>query len=345
MMGLEGTQMKKWIVGALGIVALLVAGVVPAGGGRADETTINATKEHGMDLAHHSDEAPGAPLRMLFIHHSVGGQLLAPQGPDSSDRSIYESFPEGGGLRDRLTQAGYEVHEAAYGSRVGDRTDLFDWLPKFRDEMDLVLRVDHQDAMLPEGERHDIVAFKSCFPNNKFVGEGEAPGAPGGPELTLHNAKATMRELLPHFAEHPDVLFVYFTAPPLAPRLGSQPAWKWMAKKVLGRSFGPQELARSGALARRLNAWLAAEDGWLADYPHDNVVVFDYWNALTGDGASNLLHYTRPDSTDSHPNGEGQRRAAERFVPFLNRAVRHAGLVPGEMATVRSSAREASEGR
>jgi hypothetical protein len=283
-----------------------------------------------MDLSRYSAEAPGRELDLLFIHHSVGGQLLAPEGPDVQTNNIYESFPGGGGLRDLLRESGYRVHEASYGSRVGERTDLFDWLPKFRDHMDDVLRIDRQDTLLPEGQTNDIVMFKSCFPNSKLVARGQGEGDEAGPELNLQNAKATMRALLPHFAAHPETLFVYVTAPPLAPRIASEPAWKWLARKALGRSWGPEELATSGELARELNRFLSAEDGWLADYPHDNVVVFDYFDILTGEGESNLLVYPTHDGYDSHPALEGQRRAAPRLVETLNRAVRRAGLVDGE---------------
>ena len=48
---------------------------------------------------------------------------------------------------------------------------------------------------------------------------------------------------------------------------------------------------------------------------------------MTGGRRSDLLVYPTNDGLDSHPSSEGQRRAAEAFVPFLNRAVRRAGLV------------------
>src|SRR5579872_2121133 len=125
----------------------------------------------------------GVPL--LFIHHSCGGQLLADPGKESSRANcIYDAHPNGGGLRRMLEASGYDVHEASYGSDVGDKTDMFDWLPKFQTKMDKILSVRRNDDLLPAGEKNQIVLFKSCFPNSDFVGVGAPPGDARGPELT-----------------------------------------------------------------------------------------------------------------------------------------------------------------
>jgi lysophospholipase L1-like esterase len=280
-----------------------------------------------MDLSTFSDAPPDHRLRLLFIHHSCGGQLLAPVGP-SKERApcIYDAHPNGGNLRSMLESAGYEVHEASYGSAIGEATDLFDWAAKFHDHMDAVLRVDEDDRSLPDGLTNQIVLFKSCFPNNDFVGLGTEPGDPRGPTLTVANAKATLRAVREELAKYPRVLFVYVTAPPIAPKPQPERLYKVVAKKLLGRPGAGEQLAERAAWARVFNDWVAAEDGWLAGYPEKNVVVFDYYGVLTEDGASNLSRYATGNGEDSHPSAAGNHRAAERLVPFLNRAVRRAGL-------------------
>ena len=277
------------------------------------------------DLSSISAAAPAQPLHLLFIHHSCGGQLFAAPGPDAGQNAIYQSHPNGGNLRDRLAAAGYVVHEAAYGSRVGERTDVFDWLPKFRTQMSEVLTCAHQDERHPAGLGNQIVVFKSCFPNNAFAGAGTAPGNPAGPELTLWNARATYAALLPEFSKYPDVLFVCLTAPPLAPTATPDPVWKRLAKQLLGRYRDPVEGA---GLARQFNNWLASEDGWLAGYHAKNVAVFDYYNLLTGNGASNCSVFPTGGGADSHPSATGNNQAAEAFLPFLNRVVRRVRLTP-----------------
>ena len=276
-----------------------------------------------------SSEAGAArPVDLLFIHHSVGGHWLAEPGPASGASSIYATHPHGGGLRQALEAAGYTVHEASYDSRLGADTDVFDWLPKFRDQMDAVLRCDHQDRRLEEGRQNHVVMFKSCFPNNNFAGGGERAGNPAGPELTLANARAAYGALLEHFARRPDVLFVCVTTPPLASRRLSEPLWKRLARVVMRRPAPRPPRPEAGRWARELANWLKSEDGWLRDYPGRNVAVFDYYDVLTGEGRSDFAAYGSRDGTDSHPTAEGQREATRRFLPFLEQATRRAGLSP-----------------
>jgi len=266
-----------------------------------------------------SDARPVERIRLLFIHHSCGGQLLAEPGPDRElDPCIYLSHPNGGGLRRRLESGGFEVHEASYGSGIGENTDLFDWLPKFRDQLDRILAVDSNDRLYPDGRRNQVVVWKSCFPNNLFRGVGHPPGDPRGPELTLWNAKASFSALLPHLARHPEVRFIYVTAPPVAQESRGDPRWKSLVKRLLGRPRASQ----SGAWAREFNGWISSPSGWRAGYSGQNVLVLDYYDILTGGGRSNFLCYPTQGGTDSHPSSEGNRLAADRFVELLE------GIIP-----------------
>ncbi len=292
------------------------AGAGPAEGGNPAMTAV---------AAHGAGPAAGGPLRFLFIHHSVGGQLLADPGElvggdkGSAERCIHVSHPNGGGLRARLEALGYEVHEASYGSRIGEDTDIHHWRNKFAGQMDEILRCDRNDRLYEDGRRNHIVAFKSCFPNSDFRGAGSEPGEPDSPELTLANAQAAYRSLLPLLQQQPDVLFVVFTAPSFV-----EPKPVGMRAKLRGVLGGKP---KSAELARQFNNWLAdRERGWLADYPLRNVAVFDYYDVLTGGGASNWLVYPTRGGTDSHPSAEGNRKAAEAFLPVLEQAVAGMGL-------------------
>ncbi len=276
-----------------------------------------------IDLSPFPANRPEPGKRLLFIHHSCGGQLLADPGPIEGEKCIYATHPNAGSLRRALDREGYTVHEASYGSIPGDRTDIFDWLPKFRDAMEEALACAGQDTRHPEGITNDIIVFKPCFPNNYFLAEGTAPGNPSGPELTVRNAQASYAALLDTFAGRPGVLFVCVTAPPIAPKQKPEPLWKNLIRGLLGRK---KDLHAAGRLARLFNNWLSDRQGWLKDYAGKNVVVFDYYDILTGEGKSNLSLYPSGGGWDSHPNHDGNTIAAERFVPFVNRAVRRAGL-------------------
>lgn len=279
-----------------------------------------------MDLSAFPETRPERSLRLLLLHHSVGGALFASPGAEAAvARCIWKTHPDGGGARSLLESHGYEVNEASYGSLLGERTDLFDWAPKFRDQMDKVLTCDESDRFYEDGRKNDVVIFKSCYPQNRFVGEGTAPGNPAGPELTLWNARAALTSILPELQKHPDTLFVYLTAPPQAPA-PPVPLWKFVAKKALGKPQYRDVLASQSALARRFSHWALSPDGWLKGYPLKNVVVFDLFNTLTGGNGSDVLRYTARVG-DSHPSRAGNEAVTRELVPFINRATRRARLV------------------
>jgi hypothetical protein len=280
------------------------------------------------------DPAQEAPCRvdeegtmnLLFIHHSCGGALLASPGDlvggsrATGERCIYESHPNGGGLRDLLQAAGYRVNQASYGSIIGEDTDICHWHAKFTTQMDRILRTRRQDALLPGDQTNQIVVFKSCYPNNWFTGRGQEPGDPDDCKRTVANARAAYRSLIPIFRQRPDALFVAFTAPPMAEF--KPVGWRQRIKAW----FRSED--RGGELAREFNTWLAdREHGWLAGYEAPNIVVFDFYHILTGDGAGVYSAYATRDGLDSHPGRDGNRKAAEAFMTVLQGAVAGMGWV------------------
>lgn len=259
-------------------------------------------------------------MDLLFIHHSCGGQLLADPGEQvdgqrgSGERCIYTTHPNGGGLRAKLEAAGYQVNELSYESRLGKDTDIQHWRAKFTDHMDDLLRISKQDAFLPAGRTNSIVVFKSCYPNNDYVGMGEEAGDPDSPVRTVANSKASYNSLLPIFQERPATLFVAVTPPP---RAEPKPKGFKAKLKSLFRSA-----PKDAQYARYFNDWLAdTSHGWLADYPLHNVVVFDYYNILTKEGESDWSRFATGDGQDSHPSQMGNKIAADAFVAFLAKAV------------------------
>ena len=104
-----------------------------------EQKTTSAAPPRRLDLSGFSSEPLPKKLDALFIHHSSGGQWLAAVGPSVGENSILRSDLNGGDLRARLEANGYRVHETSYGSRIGEKTDVFDWPPKFREQMDGIL--------------------------------------------------------------------------------------------------------------------------------------------------------------------------------------------------------------
>jgi hypothetical protein len=275
-------------------------------------------------LAAYASLPVGRPLDLVFLHHSIGEQWLADLPGTAGAAQTHEN---GGGLRRALEGQGYRVHDATYGSAMGEKTDLFDWLPKFGGHMDEVLRVDRQDTLLPDGGRNQIVLFKSCFPNSYFAAQGSEPGNPKGPALTVANAKAAFRELLPIFARSPNTLFVFVTTPPVVNGGFRERLGKALVKRLLARPLAAEKAAQQAQLARQFHDWIVAPDGWLASYPMKNVVVFDYYAVLTKQGRSFFSEYPSGEDGDNHPSAQGNQAATSELVPFLNRAVRRLGLV------------------
>lgn len=302
--------------------ALFVLCAIAAGGcADRNKTDFKEIMVKQIDLSQYKDSKPERTMKLIFIHHSCGGQWLADKGDTNEilpGTSIYTSHLNGGGLRALLQQNNYEVHEAAYKSAIGDKTDVCDWNAKFRDRMGDIIKCDRQDIFYKDAAvNNDIVMFKSCYPNNAIESDGKEPGNPDSTEKTSANYKAAYQKLLGYFKAHPDTLFVCVTAPPLAESAPSR------TKEFIKRMIGSESTAKAvGERARKFNNWLKdSEKGWLAGYEGKNVVVFDYYDLLTRHGESNYALYPTQRGTDSHPSAQGNSIASRVFVPFLNKAV------------------------
>jgi hypothetical protein len=309
--------MKTLLVG--GAVVSIVVGAVALVPVQSTARSVPATRPHAPAKVNASP--PARSLDLLFIHHSVGDQLLADPGRDG----VKGQSSHGGGLRRLLEQDGYRVRSATYGSKLGEHTDLFDWPEKFGKHVDELVTTEDGSVAMTGGKKHDVVMFKSCFPNNRFVGRGEVPGSARGPALTVENAKAALRSILPTLERHPQTLFVYLTIPPNAPRTYPERLGVWALRAITGKST-TSKMEKQAELARELNSWVVAEHGWLEGYPRKNVAVIDYFDLLAGSGQSNFLVFPSKDGKDSHPTSEGQKKVAPEILRALNAAVERAGI-------------------
>ncbi len=321
------------------MLALVVGLLGGCGSGATDEASDASTSTSP------TDQSPGAlpsetassgpsPVKLVFIHHSVGESWLA------DDR---------GGLGLALRDSNYFVSDTNYGwgpDDIGTTTDIGHWWTWFRGPSSAT----YMAALYAESERHsngysrlatdpggpnEIVLFKSCYPNSILRDDGAAipaiednplrdlpwGGGAGWEAYTVANAKGIYLDLLEYFGAHPEKLFVAVVAPPVAD---------------VDTPYG-----------RALANWLV--DHWLQDsgYSVGNVFVFDLYNVLsskTGGGASDVgletgnhhrvwdgavqhktddgadrLAYPGPDG-DNHPTAAGLQKATAEFVPLLNAA-------------------------
>jgi len=288
-------------------------------------------------------DPPASTVKLIFIHHSTGGNWLA----DPAHNSY------GGDLGEALMNNNYFVSGTNYGwgyGGIGDRTDIGQWWDWFRGPDSAIIMDELYDesgqnlggfgdwprGSDPGGE-NAIVMFKSCFPNSHLGGSPSDPIPPiesnplrgedaWSEHHTLSNAKGIYIDLLNYFETRQDKMFVVITPPPLSQGSTS---------------------AQRAANARAFNSWLMTD--WLADYPHNNVHVFGFYNVLTSNGGSTRIddpdtndlgwadgnHHRYRDgiieymqtvdhnylaywSDDDHPSRAGNEKATGEYIDLLN---------------------------
>ncbi len=282
----------------------------------------------GSDLAiakldNDNTDPPESTVKLVFIHHSTGGNWLA----DPNSDQPY------GGLGAALMNNNYYVSATNYGwgpDSIGDRTDIPNWPEWFTgSNSSAILNELYNEngqnfdgyGSWPQlsndpGEENKIIMFKSCFPNSDLFGSPDDPPAsePNDLEFSVSNAKAVYNNVLGYFKTRQDKLFIVITAPPQLENEYSQDY---------------QTPSQRAANARSFNNWLVHD--WLNEYSYNNVGVFDYYNVLTDPGnhhrisgsqaehiISNEYNFAAYPSDDSHPNSEGHQKATEEFIPMLN---------------------------
>jgi hypothetical protein len=174
---------------------------------------------------------PASTVKLIFIHHSTGGNWLA-------DPNIDQPY---GGLGQALMENNYFVSATNYGwgpDSIGDRTDIPDWPEWFTGSSsstylnalynefgknvyapsDWRYFGDYSRMSDPDPSReNEVIMFKSCFPNSDLYGSPEDSPAPEpNDQYTVSNAKAVYNNLLAYFETRQDKLFVVITAPPMA---------------------------------------------------------------------------------------------------------------------------------
>lgn len=261
----------------------------------SDESSSSTSKIENI----FTEEKPIEPVRLVFIHHSTGENWLS---------------DDNGGFGIALSDNNYFVSDTNYGwgpDSIGDTTDIGHWWLWFRSTnsniyLDELYNESNQYSTytrledMPSGE-NEIIMFKSCFPNSALKGDiddsipdiesNPLKGEVSGSDYhTVSNAKGIYVDLLEYLKTRQDKLFVVITAPPLSDSTYADNA-------------------------RVFNNWLVNE--WLSDYDYKNVTVFDFFDILAGED-NTLLYPTS--SGDAHPSKEGNLKATEEFIPFLNTA-------------------------
>jgi len=280
---------------------------------------------------------PSAMVRLVFIHHSVGENLLnAGLFAQLNANNYY------------ITDTYYGWGPEDYGGTIGDHTDTGQWYNWFLGPSHNIFLISLYDNTFinepltnfrpqPAGP-NTVVLFKSCYPNSAGI-SGNANDPPrtsnssdpnplwgadayNSEAVTVANIKGLYRDLLSYFTTRQDKLFILLTSPPVI--------------------IADQFVDGSSERARAINTWLVKH--WLDVYPYSNAAVFDFFNVLTTNGGDidtndlaavggnhhRLLsgrvqhvvqtadNYAAYPSGDSHPTEAGSLKGAGELVPLLN---------------------------
>lgn len=279
-------------------MALIVFnGTVTASGiNETNNVTLNTSSAENSTLKVNSFSVdstshPTAPVRLIFIHHSSGGNWLATGN---------------GNLGSALNANNYYVSETDYGwdaepgDGLGDHTDTPDWPSWFNNEkMSYVYNSNYHSAYTntisnPGGE-NEIIMFKSCFPLSE-VGD------------SINDEKAIYNSLLPYFAAHKNKLFVLITPP------GETQVSSYRLTRDLCNWLTDSD-----------NGWLKGYTGnnvFIFDF-YGVLSESNSHHRWAGDHiehvyASNYDGISPYHDGDDHPNAIGNQKATSEFLTLLN---------------------------
>lgn len=170
-----------------------------------------------------------APIRIIFLHHSCGQNLI-----------------EQGRVREGLSALGYEFYDHGYNDEGlrdadGEYTGRNFDVPNDNTDPDGLAAIFAQPLHSPPDNtfsylmQYDVILFKSCFPTSNI-----------GSDEQLAEDQAYYLSMRDRMDQHPEKLFIVVTQPPQAPA-----------------NSNPEEAARARALAE----WLASDE-FLAGHPN-----------------------------------------------------------------------------
>jgi hypothetical protein len=226
--------------------------------------------------------APGGDFgRVIFLHHSVGANLI-----------------EQGGVRQRLTNLGYEFYDHGYNAdglvlADGTWTGLSFDVPSDNTDPDGLADIfvqplhDPPDNTFSHLMQYDVIAFKSCF--SASVIESDQQSA---------DYRSYYLSIRDRMDQYPNKVFIVVTPPP-----------------QIASDTDPESAARARAFAN----WLASHE-YLSG--HSNVFTFDLFNLLADPSTNMLRTDYQVDEHDAHPNELANQTIGPLFADFIDQAAR-----------------------
>ena len=248
---------------------------------------------------------PGT-LRIIFLHHSTGRNLIRQGGI----RDLIEQQNQLNGTSHEFWD--HDYNEIGLTGPTGEKTGVSFNIPDDNTDPDGLERLFSQPIHDPPNNAlshllsFDVIIFKSCFPVSAIRSRA-----------MLEQYKEQYLSIRDTLARLPRKLFIVMTPPPLVPRSIKQ--------TVIPRAplaTNPEDAKR----AREFSLWLASEE-FLMGLP--NVATFDLFNLLAEPANSrrdpNTLRAEYRSGRlllDSHPNRLSNETIAPAFVDALWQSMR-----------------------
>lgn len=236
------------------------------------------------DTNHVRSMSKGNSTDIIFLHHSVGHNLIAQTN-----------------LREKLTQMGYAFWDQDYNSPgltkpdgtlagysypvPGDNTNP-DGLAALFSQPVYPLPINAFSGLL----QHQVIMIKSCYPASNIESDQQ-----------LDQYKSYYRQIRAAMDQHPDKIFIILTTPPLNPA-----------------ETNPANAAR----ARQIADWLASSE-FSNGHPNLYVFNLFNLLAEDNPAApdDNMLRAAYRDGGDSHPNAVANQAVAPLLAEFIQRSI------------------------
>jgi hypothetical protein len=250
-------------------------------------------------------------IRVIFLHHSTGGNLIrdgrARERFASADPRIefWDHGYDPAGLRGLLRVHAF-LDRPEVGLRDGaGRLQLSTWhVPNNNTDPDGLAVLFQQPVTTPPQNAlsrlldFDVIIFKSCYPVTAIKDDAQLE--------TYQQYYRTIRDTIDRF---PEKLFIPMTPPPLRASLTT-----------------PEQAAR----ARQFADWMTS-DAFTGG--RENIAVYDFFDALAAPASdltnANTLQprFCLPDPNDSHPNRTANEQTVDSWVNFVVAAIREAAFL------------------
>lgn len=245
-------------------------------------------------------------MRIIFLHHSVGRNLIRQGGvrdlvarwnePDNARHEFWDhDYNEIG-----LTGPSGEHVGLSFGV-PGDNTDPDGLAVLFSQPVH-----DPPDNALSHLLSFDVIIFKSCFPASAIHSQAQ-----------LEHYRRRYLAIRETLARYPDKLFIVVSPPPLAPC-----SFIRMVRPNTEAGTNAQDALR----ARQFSSWLVSEE-YLQGLP--NIAAFDLFDLLAAPSNSgrhaNMLragYRSGRLGLDSHPNHRANVVIAPIFVEAIRESIK-----------------------